>query len=433
MPQAAFATLGCKVNQFDTLAMEGLFKKAGYDIVSFNERADVYIINTCVVTNTGEKKSRQLIHRAVRQNPQAVIAVTGCYAQTKPSEVLEIEGINLVVGNQDRHRIVELVEKTMQQKDPVSYVNDIMQAKEFEEIELYDTPHRTRAFLKIQEGCSNFCSYCIIPYARGPLKSRKLENIKKEVCRLVDAGFKEIVLTGIHLGAYGSDFGDGTTLADAVSTVLEVDGLLRLRLGSLESVEVEPRLIKLMQEDKRLCPHLHLPLQAADDYILNRMNRTYSTSQFYELINNIKCRIPGVSITTDIITGFPGETDTIFEKSLELIEKMEFARIHVFPFSPRTGTPAASFPEQIPEHIKNQRADRLIQLANKSSRQHNAKFIGHTMDVLLETKHNDMVDGLTGNYIRVYVKQTSECDTLSGKIVKVLIKDHYKDGLLAVI
>ncbi|TWH48761.1 tRNA (N(6)-L-threonylcarbamoyladenosine(37)-C(2))-methylthiotransferase MtaB [Sporomusa sp. KB1] len=435
MPQVAFTTLGCKVNQFETEVMEGLFKVRGYKVVDFDQHADIYVINTCSVTNLGEKKSRQLIRRASRQNPAAIIAVAGCYSQVSPDKVSQIPGVDVIVGTQDRTRIVELVEEAANNNRTrqVNVVADIMQAKEFEDIPLFSMPGRTRAFLKIQEGCTNFCTYCIIPYARGPLRSRTLASIAVETEKLVAAGFNEIVLTGIHLGAFGRDLvhnnGAEITLVEAVETVLSagVQGLMRLRLGSLESIELSDRLISLMQTDKRLCPHLHLPLQAGDDQILMAMNRQYTTAEYRELITNIKAQVPGIAITTDIIVGFPGETDELFENTLNFVATIGFAKIHVFPYSRRTGTPAAEFSEQVPAADKKIRVQRLQRLADKQSRAFYQSFLGQKLDVLFDTvEAKGIISGLTGNYARIYAAGNQES---IGRIAAVKLERFHQDGL----
>ncbi|MDF2571966.1 MAG: mtaB [Sporomusa sp.] len=434
MPHVAFTTLGCKVNQFETEVMEGLFKARGYVVVGFNEQADVYVINTCSVTNLGEKKSRQLIRRACRQNPAAIIAVAGCYSQISPDQVAQIPGVDVIVGTQDRAKLVDLVETaaTNNRTAQVNAVTDIMQARDFEDIPLFSMPGRTRAFLKIQEGCTNFCTYCIIPYARGPLRSRSLASIAAETEKLVAAGFAEIVLTGIHLGAYGRDLttnGAEVTLVDALETVLSAggSGLMRLRLGSLESVEVSDRLISLMLADQRMCPHLHLPLQSGDDRILHAMNRHYTTLQYRDLISGIKAQVPEITITTDIIVGFPGETDEMFESTLAFIKTMTFAKIHVFPYSRRTGTPAAEFSSQVPEAEKKRRVQSIQQTADKQTEEFHKAFIDKTLDVLFETiETTGIISGLTRNYIRVYTMGSQE---EIGKIRSVQIEKLYQDGL----
>ena len=425
MPTAAFMTLGCKVNQFETETMEGLFRRAGYSLVPFTEKADVYVINTCSVTSLGEKKSRQLVRRAQRLNEQAVIAVTGCYAQLAPEVLAALPGVRLVVGTKDRGRIVELVEQAAHEAGVIRDVGDIMQAEAFEDIPLYAAPQRTRAFLKIQEGCENFCSYCIIPYARGPLRSRPLASVRREAEKLLGAGFKEIVLTGIHLGAYGRDLTETVTLADAARTVLELPGLRRLRLGSLESIELSPELFRLIREDGRFAKHLHLPLQAGSNAILKAMNRHYDAAEFARLIERVEAEVPGIAISTDIIVGFPGETEAMFAEGLAFVERMNFARMHVFPYSRREGTPAARMAGQLPEAVKKERVHRMEALAERKAAEFHASFIGRTAQVLFEAQQDGIWNGLTGNYIRVYTDAPGQ----NGELYTLKLTRLYKDGL----
>ncbi|MCX7780712.1 MAG: tRNA (N(6)-L-threonylcarbamoyladenosine(37)-C(2))-methylthiotransferase MtaB [Negativicutes bacterium] len=425
MPLVAFTTLGCKVNQFETEVIEGLFKQRGYEKVSFDRPADVYVINTCSVTHLGERKSRQLIRRAVRTNPAATIVVTGCYAQVAPEQIEAIPGVDVIVGTQDRQNIVDLVEAAADQKRTINAVTDIMVAKEFEDIPLFEAPGRTRAFLKIQEGCTNYCTYCIIPYTRGPLRSRPLASIAREAAKLTAAGFQEIVLTGIHLGAYGRDSQEGITLTDAVKTVLKTEGLLRLRLGSLESVEVSDELIKLMREDTRLCPHLHLPLQSGDDNVLLAMNREYTAAEYRHLVQGIQRQIPGIAITTDVIVGFPGESDEQFANTLAFVETMNFARLHIFPYSKRSGTPAASFAGQVSEEEKKRRVKALEKVADKKSRDFREPFIGTTVQVLFEASDDGVANGYTPNYMHVFSGGNLPAGTLKAVTLKKLHKDGF--------
>ena len=426
MPTAAFMAMGCKVSQFETESMEGLFKKRGYEIVPFDSVADVYVINTCAVTKSGEAKSRKEIHRARRRNPDAVIAVTGCYAQVASDEIKSIDGVNVVLGTQDRGRIVDEVERAAGRTGVVDGVQDIMEAREFEDIPLYDTPKRTRAFLKIQEGCDNYCSYCIIPYARGHQRSRHPESVRREAEKLAGMGFCEIVLTGIHLGTYGRDLAGDITLADAAREVLAIPGIKRLRLGSLESIELSPELFTLIRGNDRFAKHLHLPLQAGSDEILHRMNRHYDTGEFARLLEHVWHEVPGVAISTDVIVGFPGETEELFEESLDFVESMGFTRVHVFPFSSRPGTPAASMPGQVPEPVKKERVHRMKEVALRKAEAFHASFNGWTMDVLFEARNKDgIADGLTGNYIRVYTDEPVKLGEIQGiKLVKT-----YRDGM----
>jgi threonylcarbamoyladenosine tRNA methylthiotransferase MtaB len=426
MPRVAFTTLGCKVNQFETETMEGLFKQRGYEAVGFDQPAEVYVINTCSVTHLGERKSRRLIRRATRLNPDAVVVVTGCYAQVSPDEVAAIEGVDVIVGTQERQRIVDLVEDTNCGRGKIRAVGDIMSAGSFEDIPLFAAPGRTRAFLKIQEGCTNFCTYCIIPYARGPLRSRPLDSVRREAEKLATAGFKEIVLTGIHLGAYGRDNAGAESLTDAVKTVLAVEGIARLRLGSLETIEVTDELIAIMQSNRRLCPHLHLPLQAGEDTVLAAMNRHYTTAEYRQLVQDIQASVPDIAVSTDIIVGFPGETPEMFASTLYFVDSLDIARIHVFPYSRRSGTPAAEYPNQVPEPEKKRRASQLQALAEKKAADFNAKFLGRDLEVLIEAAEQGVIDGLTGNYIRVYAAGN---EALLGHIRTIRLQKLFRDGL----
>lgn len=431
MAKIAFYTLGCKVNQADTASMENLFLRSGHQLVSFDGEADVYIINTCVVTNTGQRKSRQTIHRAIRKNPNALIVVTGCYPQTAAEEVKAIAGVDMIIGNQDRAQIVQLVEERLahRQTDTLDAVHKLTASTAFEEMAAGDITDKTRAFLKIQEGCNQFCTYCIIPYARGPLRSRSLESIRTETQRLISAGFKEIVLIGIHLGCYGKENPDGPTLYDAVKTVLEVPGVQRLRLGSLESVEVEPRLLTLMQEDARFCRHLHLPLQSGCDKTLQAMHRPYTTAKFKTLLADIKTRVPDIAITTDVIVGFPGETEADFETTCKFAESCGFSKMHIFPFSARKGTPAEKFAGAVTEAVKKERADILGRIDETMHKTFLQAMVGQTAEVLFEQPAGeDYFEGLTSNYQRVFVKSGGR--NLGGEILPVKITAFDGEKLL---
>ena len=431
MAKIAFYTLGCKVNQADTASMENLFLRSGHQFVSFDGEADVYIINTCVVTNTGQRKSRQTIHRAIRKNPNALIVVTGCYPQTAAEEVKAIAGVDMIIGNQDRAQIVQLVEERLahRQTDTLDAVHKLTASTAFEEMAAGDITDKTRAFLKIQEGCNQFCTYCIIPYARGPLRSRSLESIRTETQRLISAGFKEIVLIGIHLGCYGKENPDGPTLYDAVKTVLDVPGVQRLRLGSLESVEVEPRLLTLMQEDARFCRHLHLPLQSGCDKTLQAMHRPYTTAKFKTLLADIKTKVPDIAITTDVIAGFPGETEADFETTCKFAESCGFSKMHIFPFSARKGTPAEKFAGAVTEAVKKERADILGRIDETMHKAFLQAMVGQNAEVLFEQPAGeDYFEGLTGNYQRVFVKSGGR--NLGGEILPVKITAFDGEKLL---
>ena len=419
-------TLGCKVNQFETETMEGLFRTRGYDVVPFEERADVYVINTCSVTHLSDRKSRQLIRRAVRTNPAACVAVTGCYAQVAPEEIRALDGVRVVIGTKERARIVDYVEASLRADTGVAgTITDIMQARVFEDIPLHALPHRTRAFLKIEDGCQNFCTFCIIPYARGPVKSRELSAVAREMRLLVDAGFHEVVLTGIHLGAYGIDLAARPTLADACRTALAEEGLRRLRLGSLESVELSADLLELMRTEPRFAAHLHLPLQAGSDAVLRAMNRHYTTAQFAQLVMEVRAAVPGVAISTDIIVGFPGETEEDFAAGMDFVRRMGFARMHVFPYSARRGTPAARRTDQVPPMVRKERAARMQALAEELAEGYHRSMLGSVAEVLFETQEDGVTDGLTETYVRVY----TDAPVTRGEIAPVRLMHIYKDGV----
>ena len=419
-------TLGCKVNQFETETMEGLFRARGYDVVPFEERADVYVVNTCSVTHLSDRKSRQLIRRAARTNPSACIAVTGCYAQVAPEEIRALEGVRVVIGTKERARIVDYVEASLRADTGVAgTITDIMQARVFEDIPLHAMPHRTRAFLKIEDGCQNFCTFCIIPYARGPVKSRELSAVAREMHLLTEAGFHEVVLTGIHLGAYGIDLAARPTLADACRTALAETGLRRLRLGSLESVELSHDLLALMRTEPRFAAHLHLPLQAGSDAVLRAMNRHYTTGQFAQLLADVRAAVPGVAISTDIIVGFPGETEEDFAAGLDFVRQMGFARMHVFPYSARRGTPAARRTDQVPPMVRKERAARMQALAEELAEAYHRSVLGSAAEVLFETCEEGVTDGLTETYIRVY----TDAPVTRGEIVPMRLMHLYRDGI----
>lgn len=426
MSTVAFITLGCKVNQTETEAMTGLFRQRGYTVEDSSVQADVCVINTCSVTHLGERKSRQMIRRATRLNPGAIIAVTGCFAQISPADAAAIDGVDVVIGTRDRHRIVDFVEEALREKHPVLAVGDIMSEHEFEDIPLQGTPGRTRAFLKIQDGCDNYCSYCIIPYARGHLRSRSLESIARETRHLVEAGFREIVLTGINLGAYGRE-GGRHTLVDAVRTVLAEPQIARVRISSTESLEISAELIGLMDENSRICPHLHLPLQAGEDSVLSAMRRPYTTADYASLLEQLRSRAPDLAVTTDIIVGFPGETPELFQKTLEFAAKMGFAKIHAFPYSRRTGTPAASYWQQVSDTEKKRRVIELMMLSEQSGQKFRSKFVGRTMPVLVEKAGNGTAEGLTPNYQRV-IFQNEPTAFQENELIEVKLENVTMDG-----
>lgn len=429
MLKVAFYTLGCKVNQYETEAMEELFERKGYEIVGEDEIADIYVINTCTVTNLSERKSRQFISRAKKKNRDALIAVVGCYPQVAPEEVAKIEGVDVIVGTTDRNKIVELCEKAIANKEKINVVRNIRTQKEFESINIKEVKSKTRAYIKIQDGCNQFCSYCIIPYARGPIRSRDLDDIIKEANNLADAGFKEIVLTGIHIASYGKDKRD-ISLIDVLEEVGKIDKIQRIRLSSIEPTLINREFMERVVKIGKVCDHFHLSLQSGSPTVLKRMNRKYTPQQYKEIVNIIRDFMPNAGITTDIIVGFPGETEEEFNETYNFVREIGFSRIHVFKYSPRRGTPAAKFENQVDGNVKNIRSDKLISLGEELMKEFHLKFIGSTLSVLFEEKSKkdkDYMEGYTTNYIRVKAKKDLQ---LIGEIVDVRIKEAKDDYLI---
>ena len=424
MPTVAFYTLGCKVNFYDTEAIWQLFKNEGYEQVDFESTADVYLVNTCTVTNTGDKKSRQIIRRAVRRNPDAIIAVTGCYAQTSPAEIMAIEGVDLVIGTQDREKIMSFVGQIQADRKPVNAVRNIMKTRSFEELDVSDFTERTRAFLKIQEGCNNFCTFCIIPWSRGLSRSRESASVIEQAKALVASGYKEIVLTGIHTGGYGDDM-ENYNLTSLLWDLDKVEGLERIRISSIEASQIDDAMIDVLNRSSKMCRHLHIPLQAGEDSVLKRMRRKYTTEQFAAKIKRLHEAMPGVAITTDVIVGFPGETDEMFESGYRFMEEMGFAEMHVFPYSKRTGTPAARMEDQVDEELKNERVHKLIDLSEKMQLKYAEQHVGAVLDVIPERDYKGApgtgsVMGYTDNYIQVVFEGSED---LIGQLCRVKITE----------
>jgi len=422
MSSVAFHTLGCKVNHYETEAIWQLFKNAGFEQKEFEEDADVYVINTCTVTNTGDKKSRQVIRRAIRRNPDAIICVTGCYAQTTPAEIMAIDGVDIVIGTQDRTKLLDYIEEFKQNREPINAVGNIMKARVYEELDVPEFTDRTRASLKIQEGCNNFCTFCIIPWARGLLRSRDPQSVIAQANKLVESGYKEIVLTGIHTGGYGEDLED-YNLAKLLTDLEQVEGLERLRISSIEASQITDEVIEVLKRSTKVCRHLHVPLQAGDNSVLKRMRRKYTVEQFRERIEKVREVLPNFALTSDVIVGFPGETEEQFMNTYEFIRDMHFAELHVFPYSKRTGTPAARMEDQVDEEIKNDRVHRLITLSDQLAKEYASQFEGQVLEVIPESKYTDkpesgLLMGYTDNYLRVVFKGSED---LIGKVVQVRI------------
>ncbi|MFD0616299.1 tRNA (N(6)-L-threonylcarbamoyladenosine(37)-C(2))-methylthiotransferase MtaB [Paenibacillus sp. GCM10027629] len=425
MPSVAFYTLGCKVNFYDTEAIWQLFKNEGYEQVDFEtQTADVYLINTCTVTNTGDKKSRQIIRRAVRRNPDAIIAVTGCYAQTSPAEILDIPGVDLVIGTQDRDKIMPYIEQLQQERQPINAVRNIMKTREFEELDVPDFAERTRAFLKIQEGCNNFCTFCIIPWSRGLSRSRAPESVVEQAKQLVAAGYKEIVLTGIHTGGYGDDL-ENYRLANLLWDLDKVEGLERIRISSIEASQITDEVLEVLKKSSKMCRHLHIPLQAGENDVLKRMRRKYTVEEFATKIERIQEVMPDVAITTDVIVGFPGETDEQFRKGYEFMEKIKFSEMHVFPYSKRTGTPAARMEDQVDDEVKHARVHELIDLSEKMQLAYAEQFVGQVLDIIPERDYKGApgtgkVMGYSDNYLQVIFEGD---ESLIGKLCRVKVTE----------
>lgn len=403
--RVAFITLGCKVNSSETEGMRNLFEAAGYRSVSETDVADVYVINTCTVTNTGDRKSRQMIRRSRSLNPSAIVAAVGCYAQMAPDEVASIAGVDLVLGNNQKHRIVELVEDLAHGGRRV----EIMPSEEmtgFETLPILDFKGQSRAFIKIQDGCNRFCSYCVIPYARGPVRSRHIPDILEEAARLVKKGFPEVVLTGIHLTSF-EDGSGGEGLTGLIHALGDMEGLHRVRLGSLEPGFLTDAFLDTLAGSRKFCPHFHLSLQSGSESVLRRMNRHYAPGDFLGIAKAIRARFPDASLTTDVMVGFPGETEREFEDSLSFCTSVGFAWMHVFPYSPRRGTPAAEWPDQVSKSVKDIRAARLLSLAESMRTTFRQSFIGREMAVQMEQAvpgKPDWMEGFTANYIQVAVQ-----------------------------
>ncbi|MDT0709549.1 tRNA (N(6)-L-threonylcarbamoyladenosine(37)-C(2))-methylthiotransferase MtaB [Mammaliicoccus sciuri] len=419
MATVAFHTLGCKVNHYETEAIWQLFKENDYERVDFETNADVFIINTCTVTNTGDKKSRQVIRRAIRKNPDAVVCVTGCYAQTSPAEIMAIPGVDIVVGTQDRHKLISYIEDYKQSRQPINGVGNIMKNRKYEELEVPYFTDRTRASLKIQEGCNNFCTFCIIPWARGLMRSRDPEQVVSQATTLVNSGYKEIVLTGIHTGGYGEDLKD-YNLAQLLRDLEQVENLERIRISSIEASQLTDEVIDVIDKSTKVVRHLHIPLQSGSDTVLKRMRRKYTMAHFSERLQKLHKALPGLAVTSDVIVGFPAETEEEFQETYDFIVKHQFSELHVFPYSMRTGTPAARMTDQIDEEVKNERVHRLIELSNQLAKDYASKFDQTVLEVIPEEKGS--TDGKLIGYADNYMKIEFEGDeSLIGELVKVKV------------
>ena len=431
MKKAALHNLGCKVNAYETEAMQHLLEEAGYEIVPFTQKADVYVINTCSVTNMADRKSRQMLHKAKKNNPDSIVVAAGCYVQTSEKEVLNDLSVDIVIGNDRKHDLVRLLEEYSldSENDTVDDIND--GKHDFEELFIDQTKEHTRAFIKVQDGCNQFCSYCIIPYARGRVRSRRFENVIAEVERLAANGFKEVVLTGIHLSSYGVDFEEATGLLELIQAVNAVKGIERIRLGSLEPKIVTVHFASELSKLDKICPHFHLSLQSGCDATLKRMNRKYTTKEYERGCELLRKYFVHPAITTDVIVGFPGETEEEFEQTKAYLEHIHFYEMHIFKYSKRKGTRAAVMPDQIDEQIKAARSEKLIALGHDMSKEFRKFYIGKNEEVLFEEKavigDKEYFVGYTKEYVKV-AKKTDE--NLENQIVSGRISGMLTDEIL---
>lgn len=422
--KAAFHTLGCKVNSYETEAMRQELEKNGYKIVDFQPGADIYIINTCTVTNIADRKSRQMLHKAKKMNPEAVVIAVGCYVQAAGEELLKDDAIDIVVGTNRKSEICNVIEEYFADRDRKnSYLSDISKSCDYDDMEMTTLAERTRAFIKIQDGCNQFCTYCIIPYARGRIRSRRLSDIRQEVEKLAENGYQEIVLTGIHLSSYGKDQEGDITLLDAIREVSAVEKIKRVRLGSLEQGIITEEFVKELARNEKFCPQFHLSLQSGCGTVLKRMNRHYTPEQYLEKCNIIRAYFDRPAFTTDIIVGFPGETEEEFRETEEFVRKVGFSQMHIFKYSMRKGTLAAKMENQVKDSVKTQRSDRLLELSGRLEEAYRMQFLEEKTDVLMEEEA--VIDGVHYfvGHTREYVKAAVETkQDLTNKLVRVRVK-----------
>ena len=419
-------TLGCKVNQYESEAVEELFLQKGYEKAQTN--ADIYVINTCTVTNMSDRKSRQMISKARRDNPDAIVAVMGCYSQVKPEEVAKIEGVDIVLGSRNKENVVDLCEDILQNKNAIDKIIAPSESKTFEELQISNQTEMTRAYIKIQDGCNMYCSYCLIPYARGNIVSRDIDSIVEESKRLADNGFKEIVLTGIHVASYGKDFDSNISLIDVIEAVASVDEIKRIRLSSMEPRHISLDFLERMKATGKACDHFHLSLQSGSDDILNAMNRKYDRKMYKEKVDLIREVFPNAGLTTDIIVGFPGESQRNHEETMEFVDDIKFAKTHLFKYSPREGTRAAKMTGQVDGNIKKQRLHDLEKIEEKNRMAFLEEQIGKVLEVLIESKSD--LEGYSGGYSTNYLKVNVKNQIPANTIASVKITDIIKGELV---
>ncbi|NLK93960.1 MAG: tRNA (N(6)-L-threonylcarbamoyladenosine(37)-C(2))-methylthiotransferase MtaB [Clostridiales bacterium] len=420
--KVAFYTLGCRVNQYESEAMAEKFIREGYEVVDFSEKADAYVINTCTVTKMSDRKSRQIISRARRLNSESVIAVVGCYSQIAPKEVQKIDGVDVILGTRNKGDVVYYVNKARNEKKPQFHVDTVLKNKVFEDLNIEEYQDKTRAFLKIQDGCNRFCTYCIIPYSRGSVCSKDPNKIIEEIKKLAKHGFKEIILSGIHTASYGLDLEENITLVDLLEEIEKLDGIERIRIGSIEPAFFTPEVVERIKVMKKLCPHFHLSLQSGCNSTLKRMNRRYTSEEYEEIVNVLRENINDVSISTDVIVGFPGETEDEFNETYEFLKRIKLTKTHVFKYSRREGTKAYSMENQVDGNIKEQRSKILIELNEINEKEFIEKYLGKEVHVLIEQKvknQDNVYEGYTKNYIKVKIKSCTQLE--KGAIIPCII------------
>ena len=445
MKKIAFHNLGCKVNSYETEVMQQKLQEKGYHIVPFDQKADIYIVNTCTVTNIADRKSRQMLHRAKQRNPEAVVVAVGCYVQTAYDRIEEDDSIDLAIGNNQKKDIVEILEKYLADRESKTLggttIPDIAHTCQYEEMQLRQTAEHTRAYIKIQDGCNQFCSYCAIPLARGRVRSRKEEDILREIKGMVDAGYREVVLTGIHISSYGIDFerngvyAGSVALLDLIERIHDIEGLQRIRLGSLEPRIVTAETVRRLAALPKLCPHFHLSLQSGCDDTLKRMNRKYTTGEYYESVERLRSAFDCPAVTTDVIVGFPRETEEEFARTKEFLEKVGFYEMHIFKYSKRRGTAAAEMPDQVPEEVKTRRSGELFELERRQSIEFRSRYIGREAEILPEeTKRiggREYLLGYTKDYVRIAVPcEEGAAKAVPGRLISVQVKDFLTEEIL---
>ena len=427
--KVAFCSLGCKVNQYETNAMAQKFIEHGYEVVEFDEYADVYIVNTCTVTNVADRKSRQMLRRAKEINKDATLVACGCYAQVAKEELKKIPEIDLIIGNNEKNDIIQIVENHIAQKGAEDLVSDVMYKLDYVELGTTTYTEKTRAVIKVQDGCDRFCSYCLIPYARGHIRSRKIENVIEEIKKVVEEGINEVVITGIHIASYGRDFkGENIGLIDLLEEINKIQGLHRIRLGSIEPTIITDEFVERLSKLDKICDHFHLSLQSGCTETLKRMNSRYTTEEFRDVTKRLRSKFPNAALTTDIIVGFPGETDEEFNTTYEFLKEIAFYKMHIFKYSQRKGTKAAVMPNQVEGKIKEERSKKLIELSNENEYNYNKKYIGKQVEVLFEEREGEYLKGHTTNYI--VVKHKTDKNDLINKIAKVTVSEAKQDCLM---